>query len=256
MYPVLFKFGPLTIYTYGFFVAMGVLSSILFARREGKRLGMDPDRITDLCFYIVIAAIVGSRLFYVAVNFGFFLSRPLDIFKIWNGGLVFYGGFIGAVVTALVFLHKTGMPLGKTADIAAMTIPLGHTFGRIGCFFAGCCYGRACSLPWAVTFYDPHSLAPLNIPIHPTELYEAAGNLFIFLFLLLLHRRKKLDGRLFWLYMMSYGILRSIIEQFRGDDRGAFLFGQVSISQTIGLSAAAVSFAMLVLLSRRARKPA
>ncbi len=251
MFPVLFEFGPLTLYTYGFFVALGVGMGIFFARHEAARVGMDPDRIMDVCFFIVIAAIVGSRLFYVATNVDYFLSAPLDVFKIWNGGLVFYGGFIGAVVVAVVFIKRYKLSLGKTADIAAMAIPLGHFFGRLGCFFAGCCYGQACGLPWAVTFHAPESLAPLHTPLHPTQLYSAAGNLFIFLVLFALRKRKRFTGQLFWLYVMSYGIIRSFIETFRGDYRGGFVFEQVSISQTLGVSLAVVALGVLIVMGRR-----
>jgi len=148
------------------------------------------------------------------------------------------------------------MPLGKTADIAAMAIPLGHFFGRIGCFFAGCCYGRTCDLPWAVSFHHHQSLAPLDTLLHPTQLYSAAANLFIFSILFAARGHKRFDGQLFWMYMLIYGIVRSLIETLRGDDRGGYLLGQLSISQTIGFSLAAVSFLVLVILNRRYRKTA
>lgn len=254
MFPVLFEIGPLTLYTYGFFVALGVVVAIFFARFEARRLDMNPDRIMDLCFYLVIAAIVGSRLFYVATNLDYFFRAPLDVFKIWNGGLVFYGGFIGAVIVAVVFVKAYKLPLGKTADIAGMAIPLGHTFGRIGCFFAGCCYGQACQLPWAITFHQPDSLAPLDTPVHPTQLYSAAGNLLIFLVLFSVRRRKRFDGQLFWLYIMSYGLIRSVIEIFRGDYRGGYLFAHVSISQLLGVSLAAAALVILIVLWRRSRQ--
>lgn len=254
MHPVLFNFEGLTLYTYGFFVALGVVAAIFFARHEARRIGIDPERIMDLCFYLVIAAIVGSRLFYVATNLSYFTREPLDIFKIWQGGLVFYGGFIGALLTAVIFVKKYELPLGKTADIAAMAIPLGHFFGRIGCFFAGCCYGQSCGLPWAVTFHHPESLAPLNTPIHPTQLYSSAANLLIFLGIFAFRKHKRFDGQLFWIYVICYGLIRSAIEVFRGDYRGGFLFGCISVSQAIGVSLALASFVILIVLSLRTKK--
>lgn len=251
MYPVLFHFGRFTIYTYGFFVALGVISGITMARFEAKRVGIDPDRIMDLCFYIILSAIIGARLLYVATNLDFFTHYPIEIVKIWNGGLVFYGGFIAALVTAAVVVHVFRLPLAKTADIAGISVPLGHFFGRLGCFSAGCCYGKACSLPWAVTFHNPSSLARLGVPLHPTQLYSAASNLSIFLLLFFMRKHKRFDGQIFWLYVLMYGVMRSIIEIFRGDFRGAYIFGILSISQAIGLSMAALAIVMLAVLYTR-----
>jgi len=148
MHPVLLKIGELiTIHTYGFFIALAALAAMFISRYEAKRLGVDPDKVVDACFYVVIAAIVGSRLFYVFTNFDFFISEPLEVFKIWNGGLVFYGGFIGSATVLIVYMKIYHLPLGKMSDIAALALPLGHAVGRIGCFFAGCCYGKICHHP-------------------------------------------------------------------------------------------------------------
>jgi phosphatidylglycerol:prolipoprotein diacylglycerol transferase len=251
MHPVLFQIGPLTIHTYGFFVAMGVLAAIFFAKHEAKRLGMDPEKIVDLCFYVVTAAIAGSRLLYVLTNLRFFIAAPLEIFKIWNGGLVFYGGFIAAVIVAISYIKIQHLPLGKCTDIGALSIPLGHSLGRLGCFSAGCCYGKSCELPWAITFHNPLSLAPLNIPIHPTQLYSFAANLLIFLCLFFFRTHKRYDGQIFWLYVLLYGILRSVIEVYRGDFRGAFIFNTFSISQVFGIGFAFLAVVMLIILQRR-----
>ncbi|MBW2099219.1 MAG: prolipoprotein diacylglyceryl transferase, partial [Deltaproteobacteria bacterium] len=132
------------------------------------------------------------------------------------------------------------------------SLALGHFFGRLGCFSAGCCYGKLPDLPWAVTFTNPDSLAPLGVPLHPTQLYSAANNLIIFGFLLLFKRIKKFEGQLFWIYVLLYGITRSIIEIFRGDPRGGVLFGILSVSQTIGAAMSIIAVFMLVVLGRRA----
>ena len=255
----MFQFHGITIHTYGLFVATGVLAGIFFAKHEAGRIGLDPEKIVDLCFYIVIAAIVGSRIFYVITNLKIFLNDPLEIFKIWNGGLVFYGGFIGAALVAVIYLRMYRLPLAKTADVAALSLPLGHFFGRLGCFSAGCCYGKACHEPWAVHFSNPNSLVPLhylNTPLHPTQLYSSAANLSIFLFLLFYRRKKRFDGQLFWIYMLLYGTLRSLIEVFRNDFRGAVIFNIFSISQAVGLTSAIIAIIMLIILSRRARRAA
>lgn len=251
MHPVLFEFGGLTVHTYGFFIAMGVLSGIFFARYEAGRLGMDADRVVDACFYMVIAAIAGSRLFYVFTNFKFFIASPVEIFKIWNGGLVFYGGFIGAIIVMIVFIKRYRLDLGKFCDVGAVSLPLGHFLGRIGCFFAGCCYGKTCDLPWAIVFRHPDSLAPLNIPIHPTQIYSSLSNLIIFLVLFFYRTRKSFDGQLFWIYVIFYGVNRSIIELFRGDYRGGDILGLFSISQTIGIMSVVIAVIMLIVLGRK-----
>lgn len=251
MHPVLLKFGNLSLYTYGFFIAIGFLTGMVLARMEARRSGEDPEKIVDLCFYILIAAIIGSRLFYAATNLKLFLSDPLELFRIWNGGLVFYGGFIAALLTALAYLKLQHMRVWKTTDILAPSLAAGQFLGRLGCFSAGCCYGKSCSLPWAVTFSHPDSLAPLGVPLHPTQIYHALGNLFIFGFLWHRRMRKKFEGQLFWTYVLLYGIFRAFLEIFRGDFRGAPVFGLFSISQVLGAIMAVTAIIMLALLGRR-----
>ncbi|MCJ7615421.1 MAG: prolipoprotein diacylglyceryl transferase [Desulfobacterales bacterium] len=249
MHPILLKIGDITIHTYGFFVAMGFLAGILLANSEAKRLGIDHEKLMDLCFYILIAAIVGSRLFYVAINYELFLSNPLDVFKIWSGGLVFYGGFIAALFTSFIYLKMHKMPVWITADIAAPSLAIGHFLGRLGCFSAGCCFGKESDLPWAVTFTHPETLAPIGIPLHPTQLYSSISNLIIFFFLWLFRRRTKFDGQLFWIYVLLYGATRSFIEIFRGDFRGNPVFDLLSVSQTIGISMSVIAVIMLIRIS-------
>jgi phosphatidylglycerol:prolipoprotein diacylglycerol transferase len=251
MFPVLLKIGSLSIFTYGFFIAIGFLAGIFLAVKEAKRLGEDHEKIMDLCFYVLIAAILGSRLFYVATSPEMFMNNPVEILKIWNGGLVFYGGFIAALVTGVVYLKVQNIPVWRTADIMAPSLALAHFFGRIGCFFAGCCYGKYCDLPWAVTFNHPDSLAPTGIPLHPTQLYESLSNLIIFSILWFFRKRKKHDGQIFWIYVLLYGVTRSVIETFRADFRGEYIFGYLSVSQGIGGFMALVSVIMLLILSRR-----
>ncbi len=251
MYPTLINLGKFSIHTYGVFIAIGFLAGMLLARREARRLDLNPDLIMDMAFYLLIAAIVGSRLFYVFTAPDVFLKNPLEIFKIWNGGLVFFGGFLAALATALIFMKKHALPVLTTCDLLAPSLALGHFFGRLGCFFAGCCYGKQCDLPWAVSFSHPDSLAPVGVPLHPTQLYSALSNLMIFGVLWFWRRRKSVDGQVLWLYILLYGILRSLIELFRDDFRGAVVFDLLSISQTIGLSMALIALFMLIYSSKR-----
>ena len=251
MYPVLFRIGPFTVHTYGVFVAMAFLSAIALALRDARREGEDANKILDLCFYVIVAAIVGSRLLYVLVNWSTFRHDPFEILRIWHGGLVFYGGFIGAVTIALWYIRKNGLPLLKTLDIMAPPIAFGQFVGRIGCFFAGCCYGKTSDLPWAVTFTHPESLAPKGVPLHPTQLYSSLNSLLIFMVLVGLRRIKRFDSQIFWSYVLLYGVTRSILEHFRGDERGMFVEGMLSTSQLIGLTVAVIAIVMMIILKRR-----
>ncbi len=251
MHPVLFRIGGLTIHTYGLFVALGFLAALTFAVREAGRRSVDQQKMADLFFWVVVSAIVGSRLFYVAIEFRSFATSPLDIFKIWKGGLVFYGGFICAVAVSLIYISRRQMPLGATADIAAPAVAIGQAFGRLGCFFAGCCYGRPTDVAWAVTFTDPDSLAPRFVPLHPTQLYEAVAVLVIFFVLLRLRRVKALEGRLLWTYLLLYSGVRFVIELYRGDPRGTLLGSVLSTSQSISLFLAAAAILALVCSRRK-----
>jgi len=254
MHPILFKFWKITIYTYGFFVALAFMVAISVAKYEARRLGENDEKIMDLAFWVLIAAIAGARFFYILMAPETFLRDPLEIFRLWNGGLVFYGGFIVALIASALYLKKNRMPLWRTADIVAPALAIGHAIGRIGCFCAGCCYGKTCDLPWAVIFRDAHSLAPVHIPLHPTQLYAVLANTLIFVFLMLFRRYKSFEGQLFLLYVMIYGITRSLLETLRGDFRGDRIFGILSVSQFIGLSLAVLAAVMLLVLGKHSIK--
>ena len=251
MHPVLVNFGKVTVYTYGFLIAVGFIVGILLAKKEAARRGQNPEVVMDLAFYIIISAIVGSRLFYVFTTPDIYLKNPLEFFKIWNGGLVFYGGFIMALLTVIVYVHIKRLPLWDTADILAPSIAIGQFFGRLGCFSAGCCYGRICDLPWAVTFRNPDSLAPIGLPLHPTQLYHAGGNLAIFCLLWSIRKKTRFSGQLFWTYVSIYGATRAFLEIYRNDFRGHVFFEFFSISQVIGVTMAITGILMLVMLKRK-----
>ncbi|MCF8088850.1 MAG: prolipoprotein diacylglyceryl transferase [Desulfotignum sp.] len=249
MHPILVHFGSVTLYTYGFFLAMGFLTAVWFSKRNARFYDLKPDDISDLFFVILVSGIVGARLLYVIINFADFKASPLDVFKLWNGGLVFFGGFIGAVAASIVTLRIKKLPFFKTADTIAPGVALGHGIGRLGCFFAGCCYGRQCDLPIAVQFSNPDSLAPLHVPLHPTQIYMVAANLILFFILIFLQRRKRFHGMIFLSYIILYSVFRFIIEFFRGDFRGDFFLEFLSISQGIGILAIVIAVAAMVKLA-------
>jgi phosphatidylglycerol:prolipoprotein diacylglycerol transferase len=258
VYPRLLELGPLTIYAYGVLLAAAYLLGLQLAMRRAKARGLDHARVLDLGIYIIVSALVGAKLLLVLTDIRLYVSNPAELLSLLRSGGVFYGGLIVAVLVALWYIRRVGLPLWTTCDVFAPGIALGHVVGRLGCFFAGCCYGKPTDLPWAVTFTDAFAGenvgTPLNIPLHPTQLYEAGAEGLILLMLLATERRwRPFPGRTFWLYILLYGVSRFVIEIFRGDPRGE-LFG-FSTSQFISLVLAPVAVVMLLYLSQR-RAPA
>jgi phosphatidylglycerol:prolipoprotein diacylglycerol transferase len=251
MHPILVKLGPINIFTYGMFLALAFLSAILVAGREAKRNGCSPAQVYDLCFYIVLAAIVGSRLFHVILELPYFLAHPGDIFLLWKGGLAFQGGLILGIPVAFLYMRWKQMPILQTFDFVAVGMPLGQFIGRVGCFMAGCCYGTDCHLPWAVTFNNPDTLAPMGVPLHPTQLYEAFLALGVFGVLLWWRRRKSFNGQLLGLYLLLAGLVRFVVEFFRGDERGPIIFAGMVATQAVALGLVVVSGLFLWWGSRR-----
>lgn len=253
MYPRLFEFGPVTVYTYGVLLAAAYLLGLRLAMRRAQQRGLDHNRVLDLGIYIIIAALIGAKLLLLVTDFRTFTSNPRELITLARSGGVFYGGLILAVGVALWYIRRIGLPLWTTCDVFAPGIALGHVVGRFGCFFAGCCFGKETHVPWAITFTDPFAAAnvgtPLGVPLHPTQLYEAGAELLILIVLLATERKgRPFAGRTFWLYMILYGVSRFIIEFFRGDERG--MVGIFSTSQFISIVLVPVAIVMLFVLSR------
>jgi len=254
MHPILFNLGPFTIYSYGVLLAAAYLLGLQLALVRARRRGLDGQRVMDLGIWIIISALVGAKLLLLIVDFPQFTRSPGDVLNLARSGGVFYGGLVAAVVVALLYLRRHRLPLWTTTDCFAPGIALGHVIGRMGCLLAGCCYGRPTSVPWAITFHNPAAAlnvgTPLNVPLHPTQLYEAGAELLILAVLLATERRgRAFAGRTFWIYLLLYGISRFIIEFFRGDNRG-MVFGVLSTSQFVSIVLVPLSIVMLIVLSR------
>ncbi len=256
MYPILFQFGHFHIYAYGFFIVVGIGAATVLAvlRIRKSNIKISFENGVDLFFYTVLSALLGSRILYVLVNFDVFRQHPLQIFKLWEGGLVFYGGLIPAAVVAFWVMRRRRWPVWKLADLISPLIALGLASGRMGCFLAGCCYGKETSLPWAVVFTNPDSLARLNVSLHPTQLYDAANGFVLFFFLSWMEKRKTFEGQIFWLFLVLYSITRFFIEIFRGDPRGFLFTDLISTSQAIGLLLAIFSGFMLFYTKKRSQR--
>jgi phosphatidylglycerol:prolipoprotein diacylglycerol transferase len=254
MYPKLLELGPITLFTYGVLLAAAYLAGLKLAMVRAKARGLDSARVLDLGIYIIISALVGAKLLLLLTDFGSYVSNPAELLTLARVGGVFYGGLILAVIVALWYIRRIGLPLWTTCDVFAPGIALGHVIGRLGCLFAGCCYGKPTDVPWAITFTSPFAYentgTPLNVPLHPTQLYEAGAEAIILAILLLTERRgRPFPGRTFWLYMLLYAVSRFVIEIYRGDPRGTvFMF---STSQFISVLLAPLAVVMLAYLSRR-----
>jgi phosphatidylglycerol:prolipoprotein diacylglycerol transferase len=252
MHPELFSIGPLTIHTYGLFVALGFAVALFVTIKIGKAQGLESPQIMDMGFIIILCAIIGSRLGYVLLNISQYVHHPLDFFKIWEGGLVFSGGIVLVVLVMSLYFKHYNLPYWKTADIWAPGMAIGQAIGRIGCFMAGCCYGRPTDVKWCVVFTHPKSLAPLNVCLHPTQLYSSLAGFIIFAVLMLLTAKKRYDGQVFIWLIILHSLARLFIERFRGDNRGLVPGTEMSVTQltTLLLLVAAV-ITLFVIKSRR-----
>ena len=262
MLPVLFRipdFIPLlggkALHTYGLMVALGFFFGLMFVKRETKRVGLNENQMLDLFFYLAIAGLVGSRVLYIINSTDNFWSDPLVFFRVWEGGLVFQGGVIASLFVSIYYMKKHRLPFYKCADVYSPALSLGHALGRLGCFFAGCCYGEQCDInnPLAIVFpLNSDTIAPPGIPLYPTQLMESFGEFAIFGFLLFYRRRKPFDGAVFLMYLMTYSVLRSVVEVFRGDKiRGFVIEPYLSNGQFISLIAIVGSLFLWTYLKKK-----
>jgi phosphatidylglycerol---prolipoprotein diacylglyceryl transferase len=279
MHPVLFRipFINWPIHTYGLMIAMGFLIGMQLGAREAHRIDTSPKRdfdqfIMDLVFWILISSMVGARLLFIIVEWEADYARdPLKIFRIWEGGLVFYGGFIAAVAFSVAYARKRGRKFLLVADTLIPSVALGHFFGRLGCFAAGCCWGTEvrADFPLAVQFpakslaYSAmarlgHVDGNHTLPLHPVQLYESAGELTIFFLLITMRQWKRFHGQVLLTYLFLYPLLRTSLEFLRGDAaRGQyhFLGTTISTSQIISVLIATGALLLLAaLLHRKSRK--
>ena len=256
MHPILFEIGNWPVYSYGVLLALAYLAGLQLAVVRARRAGLDAARIMDLGIYLIIAALVGAKLMLVIVDFGYFRDRPGELLSLVRVGGVFYGGLIFALLAGLWLVRRYRLPVWSAADMYAPGVALGHVIGRMGCLLAGCCYGRPTNLPWGITFTSPVAAAsagtPLGVPLHPTQIYDAAAELLILIVLLVSERRgRPYPGRTWWLYMLLYAIARFIVEIYRADERGTFL--GVSTSQFVSLMVVPIAIIMLLRLKRTGR---
>ena len=268
MHRIIFHFGFFTVYSYGVMLALAFIAGTLLAERRARKQGFPKDTIVDLSLWMLISAIAGARLLFVIINWEYYRHNMGDIFKIWEGGLVYYGGLVLGFWVTVYYVKKNKLSLWKIADILAPSLALAESIGRIGCFLNGCCYGKiaeqggvcfpAVGEPPVFTQQLRDGLlssgALHSLPVIPTQLYSAGASLVIFFILLKAGRRKIFDGFLFWLFILLYSFARFIIEGFRYYESEFLLFGGITVSQGISvlLGIAACFFLYFGLQKRKA----
>lgn len=245
----LFSIGPITVHGYGFMIALGILCCVAMASYRAKKYNMNPDAVLDIAIYGVIAGFLGAKLMYVIVEFPRFMKNPMAI--LGSEGFVVYGGIIVGILAAVLYCRIKNLNALEYFDLCAPSIALAQGFGRIGCFLAGCCYGRATDSIFGVVFPEG-CLAPAGMKLLPTQLFSSAGDFLIALVLVLYYKKKKHTGDVGALYMLLYGVGRFIIEMLRNDNRGAV--GALSTSQFISIFIVIGSFIMFKMNRNRAEK--
>lgn len=224
MYPILFEFGPLKIYSYGFSIALGFIVGAYLAKLEARREGISPETIVNLSLCLAISGVLGARLLYILQNLAFYIASPGQIFMLHKGGLSFYGGFILATVCAVIFLKRERLPVLAVLDLISPYLALAQGIGRIGCFLNGCCYGQPAAR-------------------YPTQIYSSLSLLAIFLILRIAQSKRTragyFVGQIFLLYCLLYSSMRFFMEYLRGDNLR--IFAGLSIHQFISIVIFAIS---------------
>jgi len=248
LHPILFQFGPFSVTSYGFMVAVGILAGLLVALRAGKRAGLDADTLLDLALYLVLAGVIGSRAAYVVLEWEKYGTEPLAMLRVWDGGLSFFGALALCLLVVIWFTRRRRLSLTRVGDVLALGVAAGYPFGRIGCYLNGCCYGLPTEHACGVMF-------PFDVVLrHPTQLYSAGAGVLIFLVLLLLNRKKPFDGFLMWSFLMLYGVYRFVIDFWRVSPPTGI--EALTVGQLVSLAVVAVSGLALFFTRQRSKRSA
>ena len=255
MYPKLIEIGSFYLPTYGVLVALGFLAGLAVTVKLGRRAGYNSELITNLAVYVALSGMLGAKIAMILFDWRQYMAEPSRIvsFETLQAAGVFQGGLILALITAYFYMKKQGLPVLGTSDVFAPGVSIGHAIGRLGCFAAGCCWGVECDLPWAVKFHDPVAFGltgvPLEVGLHPTQLYESAAELALFAGLYFLSKRPHAPGRIIGLYLVLSSAMRFGIEFLRFHQQ-PLSYG-LSLTQWISI---ALGLAGVVLLMRRPAK--
>lgn len=251
MKEVLFEIGPLKIYGYGLMIAIGVIAAFAVAMYREKKWKIGDDKVFDLGIWCLIGGWASAKILFWITELPSLIADPSMILRTMTSGFVVYGGLIGGILTGYLFCRIKKISFLKYFDLVMPSIALAQAFGRIGCFLAGCCYGRESHGAWGVIFPEG-SYAPAGTPLIPTQLISSVANFFNFFLLIFLARKTKKDGQVGGLYLIFYSIGRFIIEIFRDDPRGNV--GFLSTSQFIAVFTLIVGIAIFVICAKREQK--
>jgi len=251
MRPILFQIGPLSIPSYGLMLVISFLVAIWLVRRTARKFNIPPLIIESLAFYVMLGVILGGRILDIAFHWSQYQNDLLGIIRIWEGGMMFFGGFIGGFIAAVLCLKKQKIPILLIADLIAPAVALGEFFTRLGCFLNGCCFGTPSTLPWAIQF-PPQCIAgssPVGEQhLHPTQLYSSLFGLLLFFFLNNRLYKPHKQGEIFAWYLIYSGIFRFGVDFIRYYENSAnFLINQII---TLGLVIAGVLFIVVKSLKK------
>lgn len=253
MHPVLLQLGHFELRTYGVIVVLAFLAALWLGAKEAERKALDPRLVWDFSLYALAGGVVGARLYYVLFSApSRFLHNPWEVFAVWRGGIGVIGSLLGGFLVALWYCRRKNISILRFADVLAPGIALGQTLGQFACLANGDSWGKPSGVPWAITYTDPRALAPLNVPLHPIEIYEMAAYFAVFLLVWFTRKRFAVDGSVLFVYLAAYGAARFAVEFFRGDP--AMLAG-VPAAQVFGASMILASIAGFLLTRRKALSP-
>lgn len=251
MYPIFLPSTHITLSSYLLWMSMTFTICVYFFYKRAFQNSLSGKLAAELSIWLMVGAFIGARLFHIILEYPeFYLNRPFEVFKFWNGGFVYYGGLLGGLLSSYLFVKFKHQIFTRWLDHAAPVMAFGYALGRIGCLLAGCCYGKACNLPWAVTF-GPGIEAPAGIPLHPTQIYSFLIEMCVLGLLIYCERHRakiallKNNGALFYLWLILHGTGRIIVEQYRADYRGPELLN-ISPSTYISLAVIVSGFSLLV----------
>jgi phosphatidylglycerol---prolipoprotein diacylglyceryl transferase len=262
VHKIAFTIGSFEVAWYGVLLAIGFLAGFWLAARRAPRTGVDPNTVYDLIPWLLIGSIVGARTLYVISYWKQdFANAPWwEVLMVRHGGLVYYGGLLGAIAGVILFAWRKHVNLWRLGDVLTPSIPVGYFFGRFGCLMNGCCYGSPTNLPWAIHYPPDHPSwraieATQCSGVHPTQIYDSLLNLILWCGLAWLYRRKKFDGQVFAVYLMGYAIFRSIVEMFRGDYPVYYLGGFITPAQLLSVAIIIAGIGLYWYLSHQPRTP-
>ena len=249
MYPILFQLGHFELRSYGVLVALSFFVALWLSSREADRKGLDREFVQEFALYALLGGIIGARIYFILFSApAYFLQNPWEILAFWRGGIGIIGSILGGFLTGLWYCRKREISFWRFADVLAPGIPLGQTVGQFACLLNGDSWGKPTDLPWAITYTDSRSLAPLNVPLHPIEFYEMFAYFLVFMLVWRTREKYQMDGFAFFTYLVAYGIVRFSVEFFRGQP-AIFAWG-IPAAQVFGVAMILASVTGFLLLGR------